>query len=208
MKFVLFLLFLVLSLVKTQMSFAIDQCSRNLTTIHTYEKWASEIPGPQGTNLSAREMNAIYYYTETDSVRINQTMRKWALEDVVPEVGTQSDIATLINGLKKIVPYQGKVKRFSKRTLEQIDSMTKGHEFKLHAFWSSTTLDELPPSVNTQNMNVVFVIQGKSGRSIADLSHHPDEKEVLFMPLTKFRVLDSVANGQGGRHVITLQEID
>lgn len=201
MKLVLILLFTVWNVS------AADKCSPLLDVVRSYEKWLREFPEPSSDKLNVRELTMIEFYTNTEAARINAAMRDWNGKEIIPEMGLKNDIAALISGLKKLPPHTGTVKRFAKGTQEQFEAMIPGHEFNINAFWSSTTLDELPPSLNTQSMNTLFVIQSKKGRNISHLSVHPDEQEVLFLPLTRFRVVSTTPN-VNGRNVITLEEID
>jgi hypothetical protein len=53
--------------------------------------------------------------------------------------------------------------------------------------------------------SVQFRIRSKDGRLVEALSRYDNEKEVLFRPGSKFKVLDKVRDGD--RVVITMEEV-
>lgn len=53
--------------------------------------------------------------------------------------------------------------------------------------------------------NVFLKIKSKTGVNVENYSRHPGEREVLFMPGTRFRVVDVTTDN--GRHIVTVEEI-
>ena len=58
-----------------------------------------------------------------------------------------------------------------------------------------------------RDRNVEFVVLSHSGRSIADISEHPDEREVLIPAGTRFKVMDAYP-GKGLDLNILLKEVE
>lgn len=54
----------------------------------------------------------------------------------------------------------------------------------------------------------MIIINSKKGKDISFLSNHPNEKEILFRPDSKFEVLKVGTDEKTGKRIIILQEVD
>ncbi len=205
MKLIFFYLLLSTFLIPT-ISSAAENCGIHFEIVTASDRWilsktSEQINGP----INARELNAIYYYTDRDFVKFNEVLRKWETKDLLPEPEILKDIAALMSGLRKLPAVTYKVNRFDQLPVEFLDSLSTGKQFKISSFWSSTKLSSLE-AFDSRTSNVKFIIESKTGRDISSHSLRPEEEEVLFMPKTYFEVISQSTNPEGKR-IINLREL-
>jgi hypothetical protein len=157
--------------------------------------------------LSNAERNAIYGYTK-DSYAKNELMRT-GNQQVWPEY------PQMASGIEKLPAYSGITYRGTRLTPSQLANLQRPNAiFKDSGFLSSsmdfTTAEHHATKVTTSSdglPSVVFVIKGRSGRSIenASASLHRMEREVVFPSGTQFHV-DIVQRRTDGSYLVFLEE--
>jgi len=142
--------------------------------------------------ISLAEASAVHIYTASAYFEMNRQLRG---QENIPSVDTRASMLTAkvaASALDKMPPYEGTVYRgFGLRDGMTIDDIKKqykpGSTIQEKGFLS-TTNDDNPDNAFSRK-EVRFVINSKTGRNVAGLSNSPDEKEILFKPDTKLKVL-------------------
>ncbi len=129
--------------------------------------------------LTDVEIFSIAFYSYTGSSAINTALRSNAPDRLT---GVAALIIAINSGLKKLAPYEGQVKRGADLPKEILADHIPGNVVTYKAFTSSSTGGGFGASSR-------FIIEGKTGRYIAPLSHSPQEEEVLFPNGAKFKIL-------------------
>jgi len=147
-------------------------------------------------NLSKVEATSIIAYTLNLYRTLNPASRinKLSKEQ-------RSFIERLHSSLDKMPKYQGVTYRKVELSTKDLERYKKGAVVTEGAFTSTTK----KAKSNDFNGNVKFVIVGKSGREIEDISFYPYEKEVLFKTGTTFKVIEQTVEYDS--IVIKLEEI-
>lgn len=153
---------------------------------------------PEVANLTDNEIIAIRGYTldtpkpefqnQRDYERINAAMR---FNDAHQLAILAPYIKFITSGLKKLPTFQGKVSRMIQNiTVEEAQKQfVAGKEWVSDAFMSTSRGDPLDKAV------VILSITGtKTGRVAEGLSRFP-EREVVFLPGTKFKVEGTIPVG-------------
>lgn len=173
---------------KTDFNLANDKLVRSAVQVEQYK-------------LSKKESLAIIGYTGSFYKQLNKALRNG---DVTPKV---SRYETLLNSaLNKMPPFKGVTYRtIDKLSKKDLSRYLVGAIVTESFFVSSSELEK----VNGFSGKVQFIINGKNGRKIADLSLYPHEKEVLFKSKSRFIVTSVTEKGLLWRKIITieLQEI-
>lgn len=173
---------------KTDFNLANDKLVRSAAQVEQYK-------------LSKKESLAIIGYTGSFYKQLNKALRNG---DVTPKV---SRYETLLNSaLNKMPPFKGVTYRtIDKLSKKDLSRYLVGAIVTESFFVSSSELEK----VDGFSGKVQFIINGKNGRKIADLSLYPHEKEVLFKSKSRFIVTSVTEKGLLWRKIITieLQEI-
>ncbi len=106
----------------------------------------------------------------------------------------------LSDALRKMPPFVGQSVRIMQMDAATAAQHQVGHVVCYKAFTSSGDTHWTPAPGQVR-----LTIAGKSGRFIGDLSRFPHEREVLFLPGTRFRVL--AANSIAGTIHYVLEEL-
>lgn len=159
-------------------------------------------PPPHGEELAAltvysggsfRNMNRLLRGQELhreDTAKYQQTL---------PRLKQHIEMATAaLNGLPK---YEGTVYRGTDLDPEQISRYKVGETITEHGFTSSSYSKDAAYRGNTR-----FIIASKSGSQIDKFAPYAHEKEVLFKPGTKFKVLKT--RKERGRQTFYLEELN
>jgi hypothetical protein len=156
--------------------------------------------GGQGAPLDQRHLDAIRDYTGAGSREINFALRQGSLE-LVEEVAERS--AVLSEALEGMPIHEGTVLRGSTTELSEADlaKYEPGAKVVENQFLSSTVTPE-----REFGGNVLWVIESKHGRDVADASSVPAEDEVLIDKFTTFDVLAKDYDPELGRWVILMEE--
>lgn len=173
---------------KTDFNLANDKLVRATEQVNRYK-------------LSKKESLAIIGYTGSFYKQLNKSLRNG---DLTPKI---SRYETLLNSaLNKMPPFKGVTYRtIGKLSKKDLSKYLVGAIVTESFFVSSSELEK----VNGFSGKVQFIINGKNGRKIADLSLYPHEKEVLFKSKSRFIVTRVSKKGLLWRKITTieLQEI-
>jgi NAD:arginine ADP-ribosyltransferase len=148
---------------------------------------------PQLTEI---ERVVLFDYTGSSFERINKGLRNGSQD---PFILAYEKV--LNNALDKLPNYNKNSVRFSGYYSDVEIAIQKG-EFIDNGFLSSTA--ELDSKLGFNN-EVVFTIEGETGKLIEDISQFPHEREVLFKSKTKFIITS--CNKQDGVIYLFLKEI-
>lgn len=152
--------------------------------------------------LSMEEFSMIQNYTHTSFGEINRTLRKTkSIEDILKVCG--QGCLDLMSALKKMPNYRGKVYRGTELTQEQLNHYTQVGSIVTENSFLSTSKD--PNISRTFEKNAWFIIKSKTGKDMENISVNPYEKEVIFLPYTKFRVVEVI--NHYGEIRIRLEEV-
>lgn len=111
----------------------------------------------------------------------------------------------MCSGLNKLPDYRGWVFRRVDLSNDQINLLKSKGIFTDRAFMSTSTSDVLVWKKNT--MLKIFT---RHGKNLMGVTAHPEEKEVLLLPQSRFKVHRFKENPAGSnfRYEITLKEAD
>ena len=171
-------------------------------------KWGSE------GGLTEKQKKCINYYTDDGYQNINGYLAKGkdSLNRLKTENEIKGSIKCLKNAISDLPNYEGKVYRGDTIKIKNLDDFKNNLDNNYLEFKSflSTTRDsnqaQIFGSLTRENeYPVIYSITSKKGKFIADYSDFKEEEEVLFMPNTRFNVLDWT--DFNGRLVVDLIEI-
>ncbi|UGL62851.1 putative minor head protein [Xanthomonas phage MET13-T1] len=151
--------------------------------------------------LTAEEVAAVKAYTGNTYRVLNNALRagKYSSD---PHLQAYVDAAQ--HGMSKMPKFQGVSSRGMTFNDSQLKAMLstyrKGVVVEDSAFVSSSYGEQAAFSGN-----VYMRINGKTGVNVSQYSYYKTEREVLFMPGTRFRVDDVVQ--QNGKYIITVTEV-
>lgn len=152
--------------------------------------------------VTQEEAAAIVAYTGYSYKTLNRLLRGGAYPS---DAALQAYVEAAQHGLMKLPKYRGLSARgapFSEAELKGILSTYRKNAVVEEASFTSSSLGDKAAFSG----NVYWRIHGKSGVHVEKISDHPSEREVLFMPGTRFHV-DSVEQ-INGKYIITMTEID
>jgi len=162
-------------------------------------------PIKQKGGLTDDELADIHHYTDNGYHDLNDYLRENYSSSVSEEEKEENakTVKNIVSGLSKLPPYQGIVFRgcdLDARLIFLLPTLKPNDVFYMKGFSSCTyDLDE------KFNGEVQFTIRSKTGRNIEKLSDQPEEKEILFAPDSRFRVVSYSQNWEG--YHIDLEEI-
>ena len=152
------------------------------------EQRRGKIPG---ADLSKVEAAHIVAYSGNAYKKTNAQLRSGQLDPATYRHSKQLEKA-----LSKLPAYDGTVYRKADLTEAQFSKYKTGSVTIERGFTSSST------EMGTWSGSYKYQIKSKTGRNITQLSSHPGENEVLFLPNTGFRVTKVSGN------VIYMEEFD
>ena len=178
-------------------------------------KWGSE-GGPK--ELTEKQKKCINDYTNTGFFNINKYLGTGKVFRHLDAANEQTEdeikggIKCLKNSLSDIPNYEGKTYRGDTIKIKNLDDFKNNLDNNYLEFKSflSTTRDSNQAQIfggltRKNEYPVIYNITSKKGKFIADYSKFKSEKEVLFMPNTRFNVLGWT--DFNGRLVVDLIEI-
>ena len=178
-------------------------------------KWGSE-GGPK--ELTEKQKDCINDYTNTGFFNINKYLGTGKVFRHLDAANEQTEdeikggIKCLKNALSDIPNYEGKTYRGDTIKIKNLDDFKNNLDNNYLEFKSflSTTRDSNQAQIfggltRKNEYPVIYNITSKKGKFIADYSKFKEEKEVLFIPNTRFNVLDWT--DFNGRLVVDLIEI-
>ena len=139
---------------------------------------------------------AYYIHAYTQKAPLYNELNKWLFKEEKPASFTKSQLLTmkreLTASLKKLPKHEGTVYRNIKEMdAETLKQYKKGAPIVWDGFSSSST-----ETGHFKKAQVKFIIKSKASRYIASLSQFPGQKETLFLPGSKFNVLDRYEKGK------------
>ncbi|WP_437922395.1 ADP-ribosyltransferase [Sphingobacterium sp. LRF_L2] len=153
--------------------------------------------------LDVYEKTIIYKYTEDGYESVNNALRKG---QPVPLLGTH-----LINSLKKIPNYKRLCYRAAKLSETEIrkyyEANQRGTTITEPSFLSCSKSKSIALAFCQSPLFIILSKHGKDIEKIAKFGIYSgqNEKEILFKPGSKFRVLD--ISGENKKITITLEEV-
>jgi SPP1 gp7 family putative phage head morphogenesis protein len=141
--------------------------------------WLEETDGL----LAEHEAVALRYYTADGYNPLNAFLRGYTSEDL----NVRATVAAAVSGLAKLAPFEGTVYRGA--WLENIPNaarFTAAHQVGEIVEYSGFTSASYESGFNG---TVQFSIRSLNGRVVEELAADPFEREVIFMPGTRFRVV-------------------
>ncbi len=131
--------------------------------------------------MSLYEYTAIQVYSVDGYSSINKALRGSHTDPLYQDI--YPIIQLIDQGLDKLAPYQGLVKRGSDLPENVLKKHCLGCIVTYKAFTSTSTRDSFTEGYQ-------FIIKSESGKYIAPISINRAEEEVLFKDNTRFRVVD------------------
>lgn len=151
-------------------------------------------------------MTTLNDYTQQDYLEINRILRRNRSHEAVDTITAQ---------LQEIKTFCGTVYRGLTIEKSEISETFKvGRIYRDRGFMSCSK-DPVRaskfsclgvPLSRTEERSITLVIESKSGKDISKFSKYPEEREVLFPPMTGFQVVSIEVDGWE-RYTIVLKEI-
>ena len=143
-----------------------------------------EILATTNTNLKPSYIVALYLWTYSpliykgvhDMIILNSLNKAW-----------DAYIYTLYSAIINLQPFVGEVYR-SIETTFTVDKFPLNSKIYWKTFSSSTTEWKHTLPFTLEKKGIIFIIQSKTGRYIAQYSKYPTYHEVIFLPNTKFLI--------------------
>lgn len=145
-------------------------------------------------------------YTQQDYLQINRILRKNRNHEVVDTITAQ---------LQEVRNFSGTVYRGLTLEKSEISETFKvGRIYRDRGFMSCSKCEVRAskfsclgvPLSRTEERSIILVIESKSGKDISKFSKYPEEREVLFPPMTGFEVVSIEVDGWE-EYTIVLKEI-
>lgn len=146
-------------------------------------------------------ITGIFGYTTSRYREMNQHLRAGG-DWENPKTDDEYLIAAAVHGLKQLPNYKGTTYRGTNLRPEILDQYREGMTVQERAF-TSTAADES----SAFGGNTIMTIRAKRGKSIGKMSEYEHEKEVLFIPGTKFKVVKRRDDPGLGKTYLELEEV-
>jgi len=165
--------------------------------------YSNYIHRKQGRQTMTTTLNQ---YTQQDYSAINRVLRYGKNHESVEQI---------IEDLQNVKCFKGTVYRGLTIHKSEISTTFKvGKVYRDMGFMSTSKSEVIAQKFNclgvplsrTDNRSITLVIESKTGRDISKFSEYPEEREVLFLPLTGFEVL-SIEKDGWEEYTIVLKEI-
>ena len=153
-----------------------------------------------------RQMTTLNSYTQQDYLQINRNLRNNRSHGAVDTITAQ---------LQEIRSFRGTVYRGLNLEKSEIREVFKiGRIYRDRGFMSCSQdkvrADKFSclgvPLSRTTQRSIMLVIESKSGKDISRVSQYPEEREVLFPPMTGFEVI-SVEADSWEESTLVLREV-
>jgi hypothetical protein len=172
-----------------------EQLTPLVSMLRAHPQW-----GPLVADIADLELMAVIGYTGADYRVLNQALRgnnRELVEKIKPYVDTT------VSGLRKLPDHKGTCFRGVKEaSTEVLEKYTKGKIVDEPAFTSSSYERGAHFGGKLQ-----FVIESSHAKKVDFLSLYPEQKEALFVPGTKFKVIEHDV-GSDGTHYVSLREVE
>ena len=172
-----------------------------------YDEYAEKVEKakmsrPELKDIPTEDLVAIKGYTSADYQKLNDALRS---KDAEKLKAVDPYIKVAESGLEQLPDYKGVV--FRGVNLDEypkvLESYKKG-EIVTEAGFTSTSVTR---EASFKRKDTMMIIEAESGKDVSFLSDYPNQKEILFRPDTKFKVLDVSIDEKTGQRKIRLREI-
>jgi Domain of unknown function (DUF4157)/Bacterial protein of unknown function (DUF922)/NAD:arginine ADP-ribosyltransferase len=143
---------------------------------------------PELAKLPTEDLIAIRGYTAEDYAQLNSALRSGDPKELAR---LQDYIQKATGGLNSLPPVKARVNRAVSLTPDMRAPYQPGAVVTESAFISAS----MRGGKYQRGGNTVMIIESTSGRDISAIARHVTEKEVLFMPGTRFQVTSVEMNG-------------
>jgi hypothetical protein len=138
------------------------------------------------------DFSSVRVHTGSEAVQMNRELGAQVAR-------VQEQIQRAVSGLRQLPAHQGQVTRAVSMTPDMAAPYQPGAVVTEPAFTSAL----MPGGTYQRGGNTLFFIESTTGRDVSLIARHVTEREVLFMPGTRFRVVSVEANG----HLIRLVDL-
>jgi hypothetical protein len=166
------------------------------------------VHAPVGKRLSPGEMVAIYNYTTGDYKKMNGYLLGLSLDSMSDAEKEQYRIRAeeAKKAMAKLPNWGGGMTMRGEYLWPGWEAQyTVGSTFAIKLFWSTSN------TTGTLWGDLAINVKGKQGKDVSAVSNAPNEREVLFPPGTKFRVVRRQDRKPdmlvGAKSVITVEEV-
>lgn len=154
---------------------------------------------PELKAIPVEDLIAVHAYTAEEYKTLNTPLR-YPFASIPDLLKNEAYINAAINGLTQLPAYKGTVTRIQ-TTLIDPALYFKGNTVEMRGFTSTSMLGGKAPMSGM----VRFSIESVNGRIVEKVAKHASEKEVLFLPGTKFLITDITP--LGAATLITMKEV-
>jgi hypothetical protein len=175
-----------------------DRLSESVTKKINAAQKAAGLP-----EVTVEEASAIHAYTGSTYTVLNKSLRKG---DYQTNLALQAYVEAAQHGMAKMPKFVGMTSRgmsISESDLDKVLSVYRVGQVVEEASFISTSAGDKAAFGG----NVLIRIIGKRGVDVAPFSKYPGEREVLYMPGTRLKVLSAEVDTYSGKHIITMEEI-
>jgi SPP1 gp7 family putative phage head morphogenesis protein len=175
-----------------------DRLSESVTKKINAAQKAAGLP-----EVTVEEASAIHAYTGSTYTVLNKSLRKG---DYQTNLALQAYVEAAQHGMAKMPKFVGMTSRgmsISESDLGKVLSVYRVGQVVEEASFISTSAGDKAAFGG----NVLIRIIGKRGVDVAPFSKYPGEREVLYMPGTRLKVLSAEVDTYSGKHIITMEEI-
>jgi hypothetical protein len=169
--------------------------------------------------LNEFEATSLIYYTGGGARLFGEWLNDRTMkseDDNLSSVDIESLFLGIVAGLNKLPAYDGRL-YFGATVPEQYfkENLKEGKFWSSDNFTSTSTEREVAETFATGGMDdsdrkCIFVIDNSTlGRKIDEFSYYPEEKEVLFLPMQKFKIISTLKEKKDGHNfdLIQLEEV-
>jgi hypothetical protein len=179
------------------------------TRFDRYATWVNQalVDHPELGKIPIEDLVAVIGYT-ADATEDYPTPDYWAINKALRAQDSEilAEFAPYIrcasSGLNQLEAFVGTVFRGTTLPPEILAVYVAGQSMKERAF-TSTSVDILPEFKG----NTEFVIASMRGRPVWTLSEFPNEKEVVFVPGTRFQVVNVSTDERAQQTTVMMQEL-
>jgi ankyrin repeat protein len=138
------------------------------------------------TKLQPIHLLALYLFTGQQAImnQVNLALSDWQSNSI-----WQPFIQCLYQGLKTCDTYEGEVYRAVDCPFSAEDYQI-GNQIEWGCFSTCSTEWKTSAELIAQKKGIIFIVKSQTGRQISQFSKTPVDKEVMFLPGSKFRIVD------------------
>ncbi|HRW99963.1 MAG TPA: ADP-ribosyltransferase [Cyclobacteriaceae bacterium] len=151
---------------------------------------------PELANIPIDDLIAIRGYTAEDYAQLNLALRRGDPEQLAR---LQTQIQNATSGLRQLPAHRGTVHRAVSLSDDMAARYRPGRVVAEPSFTSAS----MPGGTYQRGGNTLMIIESSTGRDVSLVARHLTEREILFAPGTRFRVVSVEADG----HIIRLVDL-